>query len=202
MKLICDSVYRFEDQYFYGEKVGVYLIELEDKVLLFDLPTYSKEIENFIKSFSKPVIALLSHGPCGIASGTIWQARLGLKVYLNKADKESIWMKMTPDYLFEEIPTLDDQIEIVSTPGHSKGSVSLYHKPSKSLFTGDLFGGLPNGKVRDFVKEDSRNDDVDERLESCRKLLDIDFERVLPFHYEMMFKDAKKELLTLVAKYI
>jgi len=59
-------IYKINDQYFYGEKVHTYLLELEDKILLFDIPTYSDKLKKFILSFNKPVFAILSHGSCGI----------------------------------------------------------------------------------------------------------------------------------------
>ena len=35
------AILRFTGQRFYDEAVGAYLIELADKIILFDLPTYS-----------------------------------------------------------------------------------------------------------------------------------------------------------------
>lgn len=39
-----------------------------------------------------------------------------------------------------------DDIELIHTPGHTEGSLTLFHKPSKTLFTGDdafvLFSGM------------------------------------------------------------
>jgi hydroxyacylglutathione hydrolase len=36
----------------------------------------------------------------------------------------------------------DFELQVLETPGHSPGSVSFYHKPSKSVFSGDaLFSG-------------------------------------------------------------
>ena len=69
------NVYRFNNQFFYEEKVGTYLIDLDDKVVLFDLPTYSKEIDSYFHSLNKPLLAILSHGPCGIKDGRIWQKK-------------------------------------------------------------------------------------------------------------------------------
>lgn len=184
---------RFNSQHFYGESVGIYLVNLQDKILLFDIPTYSKEIEDYLLSKKKPMIALLSHGSCGISDGAVWQKKVGLKVYLHEADKDHDWLKMQPDVLFSTPPELNSNIEIIHTPGHSPGSVCLLDKKSNTLFTGDTVGGK-EGKIRDFRGEAHQYDDIPERIKSCEKFLDYDFDKILPFHYEMILENGKKEL--------
>ena len=147
------NAYRFNNQFFYGEKVGTYLIEISDKVVLFDLPTYSKEVESHLHSFNKPFIAILSHGPCGIKDGKIWQEKLGLQIYLHKFDINNEWLELKPDHTFVKSPSIDTLLGVVHTPGHSPGSVCLFHKNSKSLFTGDTFSGNKDGSVRNFLKD-------------------------------------------------
>lgn len=60
--LLHPGIYQINNQYFYGERVRTYLVELNDKLLLFDIPTYSRELEAFLLRFEKPVVAILSHG--------------------------------------------------------------------------------------------------------------------------------------------
>jgi hypothetical protein len=193
-------VERFNDQYFYSEAVGVYLINLDDKILLFDLPTYSKEIEHYLLEKEKPIFSVLSHGSCGIKDGTTWQKKLGIKVCLHKNDADHEWLMMKPDSLFILPPHFDDNIVVIHTPGHSSGSVCLLEKATKTLFTGDTFGGTPNGNVRDFRKEDHRYDDIPKRIQSCVELLKYDFESIMPFHYEMIMKGGREALQDFVEK--
>ena len=189
------NIYVINNQYFYGEKVHTYLIELDDKVLLFDIPTYSKEIKDFITSFKKPAYAIISHGSCGISDGTRWQGEIGLKVYAHKADTNHPWLKMKPDVLFTEMPEFGKNIEVIHTPGHSAGAVCVLEKSSKSLFTGDTFYGNDNDEIRDFSKENPADyENPSDRIVSCKKLLNYDFKGVYPFHYEIIDKGGKEKL--------
>ena len=99
-----DNIYEINNQYFYGEKVHTYLIELNDKVLLFDIPTYTNELKEFIMSFIKRPYAIISHGSCGIEDRIKWQKNIGLKVYAHKKDEKHPWIRMKPDVLFTEMP--------------------------------------------------------------------------------------------------
>lgn len=188
------NVYRFNNQLFYGEKVGTYLIDLDDKVVLVDLPTYSKEINSYFRSLNKPLLAILSHGPCGIKDGKIWQKNLKLQIYLHKLDINNEWLELKPDHSFLIPPEIDKSIEVILTPGHTPGSTCLFHKSSKSLFSGDAFAGNKDGSVRNFLKDSEASGDLQLRLRSCKNLMKINFDKVLPFHCEMILKDAKDSL--------
>ncbi|WP_343488435.1 MBL fold metallo-hydrolase [Allomuricauda sp. d1] len=200
-KKLQPNIYEINNQYFYGEKVHTYLIELEDTVLLFDIPTYSIAVRKFITSFNKPVAAILSHGSCGISDGTKWQSEIGLVVYAHKADTKHPWLRMKPDVFFTEIPIFGDNIQVIHTPGHSDGAICLLEKTSKSLFTGDTFYGDKMGGIRDFTDEIPADyENPSERIKSCKKLLNYDFENVYPFHYEIIEENAKEKLTEYLIK--
>ncbi len=192
---------RFAAQYFYGEAVGVYLIKLPDQLLLFDLPSYSSPLEAYLTSFNKPISCLLSHGSCGIADGYIWQQKINLQIYLHQADQTSEWLQIKPDVLFTAPPKFADNLEIVFTPGHTPGSVCLYESTTKTLFTGDTFGGLANGEINDFLDGAGFNGDLNQRFHSCQKLLKYDFENVLPFHYQMILGNANSSFKKFLSKH-
>lgn len=190
-----ENIYEINNQHFYGEKVHTYLIELEDKVLLFDIPIYSEGVKEFILSFNKPPYAIISHGSCGISDGTKWQKSIGLKVFAHKNDEKHPWIRMNPDVLFTEMPKFDNTIEVIHVPGHSAGSICLLEKKSKSLFSGDTFYGNKNGEIIDFTKErQSDYENLEDRIKSCKNLLNFDFENVYPFHYEIIRKEGKQKL--------
>ncbi len=195
-----DNIYKVNNQYFYELPVNVYLIELDDKLLLFDVPTYTVELEKFIVSFNKPCYAILSHGSCGISDGSKWQKEISLKVYLHIGDKEHPWLDMKPDSLFENEPYFADNIKVIHTPGHSAGSVCVLETRTKTLFTGDTFQPLENGEVKDFTKQTpEKYENYTDRLNSCIKLATLDFENVLPFHYSILLKHGKKNLQKFVS---
>lgn len=195
-----NNIYKFNEQYFYSELVNTYLIELDNHIILFDIPTYSKLIEKFILDFNKPIHCFLSHGPCGISDGLLWQQKLRLKVYLNKIDINNPWLSITPDIFYDMNYILDiledlnisDKLKVISTPGHTPGSICLLFN-EKVLFTGDTVAGDQKEKVKDFFKSDS-NGDVRLRFNSCKQLLKYNFESILPFHYTPILKDAKSKL--------
>lgn len=189
------NIYEIENQYFYGEKVHVYLIELKDKVLLFDIPTYSEEVKEFILSFNKVPYAIISHGSCGIEDGTKWQTEIDLKVYAHENDENHPWIRMKPDVLFTGMPKFDKTIEVIHVPGHSAGSICVLETESKSLFTGDTFCGNGKGEIIDFTKKNQADyENLEDRITSCKNLLNYDFENVYPFHYEIILKNGKNQL--------
>ena len=71
----------------------------------------------------------------------------------------------------------DLKFEVIHTPGHSPGSITLYDKESKSIFCGDLAfmaGGvgrwdLPGGNYRELVR-------------SYEKILKLELENFYPGH--------------------
>ncbi|GJM87513.1 hypothetical protein PR202_ga03475 [Eleusine coracana subsp. coracana] len=81
--------------------------------------------------------------------------------------------------------------ELIYTPGHTEGSVCLFYKPLKVLFTGD------------HVAKSEESDDlnlsllynkqsVSLQLDSIRKLLEVDFEWILPGHgHRIWYEDER-----------
>ena len=47
------GIYQVNDQYFYREAVRTYLIDLDDRLLLFDIPEYSDVFQDSIYRFSE-----------------------------------------------------------------------------------------------------------------------------------------------------
>jgi len=188
-------IYELNEQYFYSSKVHTYLLDLKNCILLFDLPTYSEALEKYLLSFDKPINAVLSHGSCGIEDGRIWQQKIGVKVYGHQADENHPWIRMKPDVLFVEMPVFGENVEVLHTPGHSAGSICLLETTTKSLFTGDTIYGDKEGKIRDIRKENyAEYENIEDRLVSCKSLLNYDFDNIYPFHYEILEKNGKELL--------
>lgn len=102
--------------------------------------------------------------------------------------------------MYSKPPLIDARLEIIPTPGHTHGSICLFDQRSKTLFTGDMVAGARNGKIRDFFTDPDASGDLKQRFHSCRKLLAYDFESILPFHYEMIKKEAKARLADFLNK--
>ena len=199
---ISENVYRFPHQTFYGEKVGCYLIEEKDFILLIDGPqNLTEEHEDFIEHFGKPIKILLSHDPTGGQTNML-QQEYKAEIYLHKLDKNGEWLIVKPDHYIESGFKFNDDLTVIHNPGHSPGSVSLLDSKNKILFTGDHIQGTESGRIRDFIKEDNGvSGDPRARLSSAKKLLAYDFNMILPFHYEMIRKDAKKRLERFIKQY-
>jgi glyoxylase-like metal-dependent hydrolase (beta-lactamase superfamily II) len=173
------NIYRFKNQKSFGEEVNIYLIETKDKLILIDIPNYSEGLRDYLKSFDKEIIGILTHGPSGSKDGAKWQKEFGVKFYMHIADKNNSWLDMTPDILFENIPQLSEEIEIFHTPGHTKGCLCIYHKESKSLFTGDS------------ILYNNAKFEIEADTKVMQKVLEYDFKNLLPLHYEMILKNGK-----------
>ena len=94
---------------------------------------------------------------------------------------------MKPDILFTSDPEFDKNIEVIHTPGHSAGSICVLDKSTKSLFTGDTIYGDKNGNIRDVTKErQSYYENLEDRIRSCKSLLNYDFEHIYPFHLSLI----------------
>ncbi|MCK4884111.1 MAG: MBL fold metallo-hydrolase [Candidatus Diapherotrites archaeon] len=79
-------------------------------------------------------------------------------------------------------------IEVFSTPGHSKGSVVFFDRKNKLLFSGDLlFSGGNIGRV------DLDGGNLGELKQSLEKISALDFETLLPGHGPVS-KNAKSDL--------
>ena len=76
---------------------------------------------------------------------------------------------------------IDDDIELIFTPGHTRGCVSLLYNPDKALFTGDHLAYSERlGRLTIFRAYNWYN--VSLQLESVAKLCEYEFLHVLPGH--------------------
>ncbi len=81
---------------------------------------------------------------------------LNAPIRLHPAD-EVLWSALYPDTAYEaltdreRIPLTGSEIEVLHTPGHSPGAVSLHLATERTVFTGDtLFQGGPGATGRSF----------------------------------------------------
>lgn len=82
-------------------------------------------------------------------------------------------------------------IEIISTPGHMPGHISVYLKESKTLVTGDA---LVLYKGRILTANPKTN--IDNRLakKSAKKLLNYDIEKIICYHGGECAKNIKESI--------
>lgn len=190
---LAPHIYRFPEQEFYGEQVGSYLIETEQFLLLIDGPMQLTEAhEDFILSFGKPIKILLTHGATA-GETALLQKKHGAKIYLHQDDANNPWLTLKPDVLFSRSDILGPGLQVLHTPGHSAGSICLYHEASNLLFTGDTLAGTKQGEIRPLTP-DSHDEDSKQRKRSVRNLLEIGFAEIHPFHYGAVRTSARDKL--------
>ncbi|MDQ0089061.1 glyoxylase-like metal-dependent hydrolase (beta-lactamase superfamily II) [Paenibacillus anaericanus] len=89
-------------------------------------------------------------------------------------------------------------IEIVHTPGHVPGHISLYLPSSKTLIAGDVVV-IEQEKLG--IANPQFADDLDEALRSVKLLLDYDIEQLICYHGGLFQGDVQQALQQLVQDY-
>lgn len=80
-------------------------------------------------------------------------------------------------------------VEIIDTPGHSPGQISLLHKKSRTLITNDAVCFLQGKIVVPF-----NTPDIPAACDSIRKLAELDFDQILFYHGGFQGKGIRKKL--------
>ncbi|MDF2679442.1 MAG: fold metallo-hydrolase [Brevibacillus sp.] len=97
----------------------------------------------------------------------------------------------------EELPWCGG-IEIVHTPGHMPGHISLYLPAAKTLIAGDAVV-IEDGKL--VIANPHYTLDLDEAIRSIRRLLSYDIEHIVCYHGGLFHGDPKRALRQLILAY-
>ena len=82
-------------------------------------------------------------------------------------------------------------LRVIHTPGHTPGSICLYHAGARALFTGDCINNL-GGRLRGPVPYFSS--DIDSARDSARKLFELDIKTIYFAHGDIMEGVSGKDL--------
>jgi len=85
-------------------------------------------------------------------------------------------------------------MEIVETPGHMPGHISIYLKESKTLIAGDALVIL-NGKLA--IANPQYTLDINEAKKSINKLLNYDIQKIICYHGGIYQEDIKNSLINI-----
>lgn len=85
-------------------------------------------------------------------------------------------------------------MEIVETPGHMPGHISIYLKESKTLIAGDALVIL-NGKLA--IANPQYTLDISEAQKSINKLLNYDIQKIICYHGGIYQEDIKNSLINI-----
>ncbi|MNI19018.1 putative metallo-hydrolase YflN [compost metagenome] len=97
----------------------------------------------------------------------------------------------------ERLPWCDG-IEIIHTPGHMPGHISLYLPASKTLIAGDAVV-IEEGNLA--IANPQYTLDLDEAIRSVQRLLDYDIEQIICYHGGLFHGDVQQALQQLIHKY-
>lgn len=97
----------------------------------------------------------------------------------------------------EKLPWCDG-IEIIHTPGHMPGHISLYLPARKTLIAADAVV-IEEGKLA--IANPQFTLDLDEAIRSVQRLLDYDIDQIICYHGGLFHGDAKQALRQLIEKH-
>lgn len=89
-------------------------------------------------------------------------------------------------------------IDIVHTPGHMPGHISLYLPASKTLIAGDVVV-IEQGKLN--IANPQFTLDLDEAVRSVQRLLNYDIDQIICYHGGLFHGDVRQALRQLIRAY-
>ncbi|MCQ1539215.1 MBL fold metallo-hydrolase [Methanocalculus taiwanensis] len=131
------------------------------------------------------------------------QAMTGAEVCIHKEDEialrsevESLSFNfgghppmMIPDRILSDGDRIGELL-VIHTPGHTRGSICLYHEEERALISGDTV--FPHGS---FGRTDFPGGNTDDLRASIERLIPLDIDALYPGHDQPVTEGAKKHLL-------
>lgn len=177
---IAPDIWRFPNETFYGERVGCYVIRDENEIVMIDTPKFTRESFQMVNKFGLPIRLYLTHAAASV-DGDRWQKEASVVLHLNQRDTSDQWLRATPGAFFDGDFNITKHLLAIHLPAHSPGHTVFYDdRNGGTLFSGD--GVLyHHGRI-----------ELDLTALSKRKLGLLRFQRLLPFHYDEILRDADK----------
>lgn len=97
----------------------------------------------------------------------------------------------------ERLPWCDG-IDVIHTPGHMPGHISLYLPASKTLIAGDVVV-IEHGKLN--IANPQFTMDLPEAVRSVQRLLDYEIDQLICYHGGLFHGDVKQALRQLLREY-
>ncbi|KDP24686.1 hypothetical protein JCGZ_26507 [Jatropha curcas] len=164
--------------------------------IMIDSPRYTEKLARNIEMLGGARYLFLTHKD-DVADHAKWSKRFSLTRILHTGDVGISTADVEIKLEGKGPWSLGDDIELVHTPGHTEGSVCLFYKPLKILFTGDHLAMTESGLS---IFERYNQCSVPMQLDSVRKLLELDFTWMIPGHGRRVeFKDYQEKNATLEA---
>ncbi len=163
-----------------------YLLLRDGHGVMVDSPRFHEPLAKAIEAMGGVRWMVLTHQD-DVADHALWAARLGCKRVLHKGDVSEATRAVELQPEGNGRVTLEPGLSFVPVPGHTRGHAVLL-ADDRYLFTGDhLEYDEEEGRLRAF--RDFCWFDWDAQTASMERLLDLDFEWVLPGHGHMKRAD-------------
>ena len=156
-----------------------YFIQRPEGNVLIDSPRFAPKLAKSFEAMGGITLQLLTHKD-DIADTDLYWERFGSTRMLHKADASGKTAKYEKLFNGEGDIAIDKDLIAIPVPGHTEGSVCFLYK-NKFLFTGDhLAFSRELGHLYAFRR--SCFYDFEVQIRSMKKLLNYEFEHVLPGH--------------------
>jgi glyoxylase-like metal-dependent hydrolase (beta-lactamase superfamily II)/ferredoxin len=156
-----------------------YLVRREGGNVLVDSPRAARPLMDRIEALGGVALMVLSHRD-DVADHALFARRFGCARVLHAADVDGATRDVERRIDGSEPVTLAPDLLAIPVPGHTRGSIVLLYR-GRFLFTGDHLWGAGDGRELDASREVCWYS-WREQARSMRRLLDFDFEWVLPGH--------------------
>ncbi|GLT89088.1 hypothetical protein SLE2022_070880 [Rubroshorea leprosula] len=169
-----------------------YLIIHPEGNILVDTPKYNEGLAHRIEMLGGVRYMVITHNhKDDVADPGKWSKRLNCDRVLHhqdvKASTANVEIKLEGNGPW----SLASDVMLIHTPGHTEGAVSLFHKSLKVIFTGDH---LIMTKLSGLSILDPFSHSVPKQLKSVEKLLELDFQWIIPAHGRRFeFKDSQEK---------
>jgi glyoxylase-like metal-dependent hydrolase (beta-lactamase superfamily II) len=100
--------------------------------------------------------------------------------------------KIYAEGFFGEKLKINKNVELIHTPGHTEGSISVFFKREKIIFLGDL---LVRNKFGFLDMSEEKNQDIDLIKESLKKIINLDFKYAYLGHGKRASKSEIKKFI-------
>jgi len=104
--------------------------------------------------------------------------------------------QQAPEYRVDEtlkegmvLDTGEWKLEVLETPGHSQGSICLYERKQKVLFSGDTV--FPDGNIG---RTDMFGGSTEDLVRSIQRLTELDVEIMYPVHMDITSRDVNRQI--------
>ncbi|XP_017700822.1 uncharacterized protein LOC103718713 isoform X1 [Phoenix dactylifera] len=168
-----------------------YLVTHPDGNIIVDSPRFMEILVRNIEKLGGARYMFLTHKD-DVGDHEKWAKRLRCERILHSGDVEGHTADVEMQLYGDGPWSIGTDFDLIHTPGHTEGSVCLYYKPLKVLFTGDHLAKSRDTELT--FHEIYNRQSVSLQLKSIRKLLELDFQWILPGHgRRIKFRDNQEK---------